>query len=212
MIRRNSGKKRAFAAASLLAICFAAANRPVLASDKEFGLLVRHVESYYHAKRNHRFLLGFAGLVVRIWRPYGVKGFRMALFEDQDFSSAHSDLDFAAVVRAGLRDGWQPMVRVYSRRQGEHTVIFAKPAGNDLKLLIATVEPDEAVVMQMKLNPERLSETIDHWSQEGRSSHENSGARHSPSGRGDSQDPTTSRMDPAVKNTFLAGDVNNSPY
>ena len=168
MRRRNRWNKSTSAGIVLLAVL--AVSAPVQARDKEFGLLVRHVESYYHAKRSHRFLLGFAGLVVRVWRPEGVRGFRIALFEDQDFSAARSDHDFPAVVGAGLRDGWQPLVRVYSRREGEHTVIFAKGMGNDLKLLIATVEPREAVVMEMRLNPDKLSDSIHRWSRDERGS------------------------------------------
>ena len=164
MITQNSAAKRTLAAFAPIFLLVALGAAPAEARDKEFGLLVHHLESTYHAKRSHRFLMGFAGLVVRVWRPYGVRGFKMALFEDQDFSAARSNLDFAAVVRAGLREGWQPLVRVYSRRDGERTIIFAQPAGNDIKLLIATVEPSEAVVMQMKINPDKLSESIDHRS------------------------------------------------
>jgi hypothetical protein len=178
-------------------ILFATATPQLHARDNEFGLLVRHVESYYHAKRSHRFLIGFAGLVIRVWRPYGVKGFRMALFENQDLSAARSDDDLPAAIRAGLRDGWQPLVRAYSRRNAERTVIFARPAGTDIQLLIATVEPGEAVVMQMKLNPDKLSESIDRWSREDRGSHEKDG--------GEKSNPHRDRDQAPEKTAYLAG-------
>lgn len=137
------------------------------AGDKEFGLLVRYVESHYHAHRSHRFLLGFASFAINVVRPEGVRGIKLALWENQNLTASNgADADFPDVVHAGLDDGWQPMVRVRSRRTGERTVVFAKPEGNDMKLLVATVESSEAVVVQMKINPDKLSKCIDRWSQE----------------------------------------------
>ncbi len=133
------------------------------ARDHEFGLLVHHLESYYHAKHEHGFVLGFASLAVKMVHPYGVKNFKLALFENQDFSASRNDLGFAQVVRAGLGQGWQLLVQVYSRRNGERTYVFARGLGKDFKLLIATVERNEAVVMQVKLDPERLDRSINGW-------------------------------------------------
>ncbi len=72
MIRQNSVAKRTLAAFAPIFLLVALVAAPAEARDKEFGLLVHHLESTYHAKRSHRFLMGFAGLVVRVWRPYAV--------------------------------------------------------------------------------------------------------------------------------------------
>jgi hypothetical protein len=155
------------AAAAALGLAVTTTPAPAFSRDREFGLLVRHIESYYHARRAHRLLLGFAlgpaNFVMRIWRPCGVKNVKLALFENPDFSDSRYDLDFPAVVRAGLREGWQPMVQVYSRRTGERTYVFARDAGKYVKLLVATLEPDEAVVVQVNLNPDKLSRAIERW-------------------------------------------------
>ena len=76
MITQNSAAKRTLAAFAPIFLLVALGAAPAEARDKEFGLLVHHLESTYHAKRSHRFLMGFAGLVVRVWRPYGVRGFQ----------------------------------------------------------------------------------------------------------------------------------------
>ena len=52
----------------------------------------------------------YANVVIAVWRPAGVKNFKLALFEDQDFSASRYDLDFPLVVRAGLNEGWHPLV------------------------------------------------------------------------------------------------------
>lgn len=149
--------------AALMVVCFALTLPAASARDHEFGLLVHHLESYYHARHQHGFVLGFASLAVKMVRPYGVKNFKLALFENQDFSSSRNDLGFAQVVRAGLGQGWRPLVEVYSRRNDERTYIFARDLGKDFKLLIATVERNEAVVMQVKLDAEKLDRSINGW-------------------------------------------------
>ena len=174
MMERSRISRRMPIMASML--CFIAFSVPqcARAGDKEFGTLVHYVESHYHAHRSYRFLLGFASLAVSVARPDGVKEMKLALWENQNISAkSKDDSDFPAVVRAGLADGWQPLVQVWSHRDGERTVIFAKPDGKNMKLLVATVESDEAVVVQMKLDPDRLSECIDHWSK--KDPHENNG-------------------------------------
>ncbi len=143
------------------------------AGDKEFGVLVHYVESHYKVHRQYRFILSFASFAVNIARPYGVKGMKLAIFENEKISAANADdQDFPSVVKAGLAEGWQPMVRVWSRRNGERTVIFAKPEGKNMKLLIASVEQNEAVVIQVKVNPDKLSQCIDRWSREDRNYHD----------------------------------------
>lgn len=167
MISRNSALRKG--AVAFAAVALVAANSVrVCARDKEFGLLVRHIESQYHVKRSHRFILGFAGFVVRVWRPYGVGNFRVALFQGHgimatgfvDGPAGQDGSDFTEVVRTGLNQGWQPIVRVFSRRDREYTYIFAKPAGKDFKLLISTVDQGAAVVIQVKLNPEKLDKLL----------------------------------------------------
>ena len=78
---------RVKALAALTVLWVTASALPASAADREFGLLVHHIESYYHARRSHRLLIAFAGgfanVVIAVWRPAGVKNFKLALFEDQ---------------------------------------------------------------------------------------------------------------------------------
>ena len=166
MMKRSSIAFRVSIAAGVFCLLTFSAPQSAGARDKEFSLLVHYVESHYHAHRQYRFILGFASFAVNVVRPYGVKGIKLALWENQKFSPAKDDLDFPAVVAAGLAQGWQPMVRVWSRRDGEHVVIFARPDGNDMKLLVATVDKEDAVVLQVKINPDKLSKCIEQWSRE----------------------------------------------
>ncbi|HLY97920.1 MAG TPA: hypothetical protein VKT33_02530 [Candidatus Angelobacter sp.] len=129
-------------------------------NDATFKNVVQHIESHYHAHRSHGFLMGFAGLMVKSTQSSGVRDMKMAIFEDQNFSDTGSDTKFDEVVRAALDHGWQPLVQSYSRHSGEHSYIYAQYAGKDMKLLLVTLESSEAVVMQIRIDPDHLSEFV----------------------------------------------------
>jgi hypothetical protein len=159
---RNSNSKTLVAG---LLVCVAVAvARPAAARDHEFGMLIHQIESQYHAHRQHRILIGFASgvgnLVITCWRPYGVRNFKLALFNEQDLVAGSHDRDFAAAVRVARQQGWQPLVTVWSRKDGERTYIFARDAGKYIKFLIATVDQEDAAVIQVQLNPDKLARSI----------------------------------------------------
>lgn len=152
-------------AAALTLLWLVAAVSPASARDREFGVLVHEIETQYHARRSHRFLIGFASgfgdVVIRFWRPFGVKNFKLAMWDGKQLSYRGNGQDFQAVVAKGLQQGWLPVVQVWSRRDGERTYVFAKDSGKYVKFLVATVETDDAVVVQVQLNPDKLSRSIE---------------------------------------------------
>lgn len=129
----------------------------------DFGRIVHHIEASYHVHRNHRFAMGFAGLVVKFWHVAGVKSFKGAIFEDQHLDGTATDAKLDEIVARASRSGWQPIVRSFSRRTGEHTYIYAQnsDAGSDLKLLVVSVERNEAAVIQVKVAPDKLEQFIE---------------------------------------------------
>jgi hypothetical protein len=149
------------------AVFFASCVTVGLGSDflyaDDFGRIVRHIEASYHVHQNQRFAMGFAGLVVKFWHVAGVKSFKGAIFEDQHLEGTETDAKLDEIVAHASRSGWQPMVRSFSRRTGEHTYIYAQNggSGNDLKLLVVSVERNEAAVIQVKLDPDKLEQFIE---------------------------------------------------
>ena len=133
--------------------------QPAFAKETDdFGKIVKHIEVNYHVHRQHRFAMGLAGFVVKFWHVAGVKNFKGAIFENQPFVNAASDSRFDEVVRAAMDSGWQPMVQEWDRRSGERTYIYARDLGKDLKVLVVSLESNEAVVIQVKVNPDKLAE------------------------------------------------------
>lgn len=129
-------------------------------AEDDFSNIVHHIESRYHAHRNFRFLMSFAGLTAKAWQGTGVKDVKIAFFEDQRVFQSTPDREIEELMQSLGDSGWQPMVKSVSRRDAEHTYIYAKPLGKDLQVLVVNVEANEAVVVQVKLDSRKLDAFI----------------------------------------------------
>jgi hypothetical protein len=145
----------------ILATAFTLAGPVVFAGDDEFDAIANHIMATYGGKRVRIPFLGLANFAVKIIRPAGVKNFKLATFEQ--LSTPDPDLDnrFGDAVRQVLSKDWRPLVRVRSRRSNEHTLIYAREAGKDLKLMIVTLEPREATLIRVKLDPRTLAKWME---------------------------------------------------
>jgi hypothetical protein len=130
------------------------------AAEDDFGGIVHHIETEYHVHRNYRFFMAFAGIAVKLSHFAGVKSCKMAIFENQHLLGAASDAQLDGIVQSTGKSGWQPLIKNFSRRSGERNYIYAQSSGKDLKLLMISVEPDEAVVAQLKIDANKLSQFI----------------------------------------------------
>ena len=151
---------RSLALAVLIIVALVAPAQTAFAKD-DFGKIVHHIEASYHVHRQHRWVMGLAGFTVKFWHIAGVKSLKGAIFENQPFVNAASDTRFDEVVRAAMNSGWQPLVQSWDRHSGERTYIYAQDLGKDLKLLVVNLESDEAVVLQVKVDPKKLNHFID---------------------------------------------------
>jgi hypothetical protein len=132
-------------------------------------------------------VMGLAGFTVKVWHIAGVKSFKGAIFENQPFVNAASDTRFDEVVRAAMDSGWQPMVQSWDRHSGERTYIYAQNLGKDMKVLVVNLEPNEAVVLQVKVDPKKLNDFIE----------ETNGGHHR--NRPTPRDEAESQSDPTVE-------------
>ncbi|MCI0662091.1 MAG: VWA domain-containing protein [Acidobacteria bacterium] len=122
---------------------------------KGFKDVVNHLETKYRAKKVRIPLLGLANFAVKIVRPAGVKGFKLAVFENQDFTLREGDEPFEVVMRTAYDKEWQPLVRVTSKRGGHNRVlIYSRNAGKDVQFALLVLEAREAVVLEVKFNPD----------------------------------------------------------
>ena len=148
---------------AVLVAALVAPSQNAFAKD-DFGRIVHHIEVNYHVHRQHRWVMGLAGFTVKFWHVAGVKSFKGAIFENQPFVNAASDTRFDEVVRAAMDSGWQPLVQSWDRHSGERTYIYAQDLGRDMKVLVVSLEPNEAVVLQVKVDPRKLNDFVEETS------------------------------------------------
>lgn len=143
----------------MTAIMLSAASQTVRADDPEFDAITNHLKLHYNARRVSIPFLGLANFFVKIVRPAGVKSFKVAIFEDLNFTPGKADSELGLVMRNALSAEWQPILRTRSR-DGEQVYIYAREAGENLKLMVVTIDHTDAVVARVKVSPKRLSEFL----------------------------------------------------
>jgi hypothetical protein len=131
------------------------------AGDAEFQAIVRGVESNFGIHRLHIPLFGTVLSFATASQPWGVKQVDVAIFEDRRYTLPEAGR-FEAIVRQVAGDGWSPVVRVRGNHGRELTYIYTKPAGGDLKIMVANFEPTEAVLTYLKGKPEAMLAALDH--------------------------------------------------
>jgi hypothetical protein len=143
----------------ITAVLFSATAPAARADDREFDAITRHLKQFYKARRVSIPFLGLANFFVRIVRPAGVKSFKVAIFEDLNLTAGKTSAELGTVMRNALSPEWQPLVRVRSRG-GEQTHVYAREDGENIKLMVVTIDRSDAVVARVKLSPRRLGEFL----------------------------------------------------
>jgi len=143
-------------------ILFSLAPGSTLAGDNSFSSVVRHIKSNYRAKQQGFFgAMMLARFAVKVVRPAGVKNFKVVLLKDLDFSDRPGRSEFQAAARNVISNEWQPMVQYNSIKQNQYTHVYYTQEKDNVKLLVVTLQKDQAVIVQAKFSPEKLSKFID---------------------------------------------------
>ena len=132
-----------------------------VARADDFGDIVHNIEKHYNAKQKKIPFLGLAGFAVKVIRPAGVKGFKFAIFEDQDFAAGPRDRVFEQALRGSLDEKWTPTVSSRDRVSGNRSYVYTHKAGKDLEVLSVTISPRQAIVVQAKINPESTAKFME---------------------------------------------------
>ncbi|MBI1766539.1 MAG: VWA domain-containing protein [Acidobacteria bacterium] len=135
------------------------------ANGKGFKDVVNHLQTNYRAKKTKIPLLGLANFAVKVVRPAGVKGFKVAVFEGQDFSPRAGELPFMSVMRQAYlpEKGWKPLVQTNSKRDGalQRAFIFFKENKKDVEVAVTTLSENEAAVIEVKFSPDKMVQFLD---------------------------------------------------
>lgn len=165
MARLQKMMRLLFVAAVMMALLSLAANaqsKPFVPKGKGFNDVVKHLEKNYGAKKTKIPMLGLAKFAIWMVRPAGVKGFKLAVFEDQNFVSRNETSSFAQVMRQSFNKDWSPLMQISSKRDGtSHTFIYIRQTKKDVEFALATLQENEAVVLQAKFNPDAAAKFLE---------------------------------------------------
>jgi hypothetical protein len=139
-------------AALLLVLMLSA---PATARADDFDAVVKNVRAACGGKKVRIPFLGLAGFATKLVRPAGVKSFKLAVFEDVTWAGDLPGL--GAAIGQSLGPGWRPLVRIRNGRGAEQTHVYVREAGDNLKLMIVTLDGQQATVIRAKVNPEALA-------------------------------------------------------
>jgi hypothetical protein len=129
-------------------------------ADREFDRVVSAIEKHYGVKRTHIPLMGVANFFVKVARPAGTSGFKLAVFEDLPDSGYDDQEALDRLLDEVSHGRLHPLVVTRSRRDNESTYILAAEAGKDTDILIATFERNEATVIEARVSMPTLAQMM----------------------------------------------------
>lgn len=129
---------------------------PLVAPAAEFDWLVREFSRQTGVKQTHIPFFGLARFAVAVAHPAGTSELRLAVFEHPNMEFG----EFSRTINEVVGSSWKPIVRVRSRN-GESTKIFTQSEGSRLRLLITSMDKNDATFVQVKIKPEELLKFID---------------------------------------------------
>lgn len=131
----------------------------------EFNGVVHAIEDHYGVRHMRIPFLSFAMSFAA--RPAGVSGIRLAVFEDFHPSSASMHTrasrseDLQRVVEHSLGPDWRLFVRTRTQDDFDDALIYVNLGEAKLQMMIVTIEPDEATVVEMNLSDRALRRWLD---------------------------------------------------
>jgi hypothetical protein len=144
----------------LLLIALSIATLGATPARANFDDIVRAVESRYHVQRTTIPMFGLVRFALWVAHPGGVSDVQLATFENAHFDDMKG---LAEIVRRNAGEAMQPLVQTRSNRQGETTLIYARPLGGDrVALLIFAHDREDTTVLRVVVSMDKFSEAMNH--------------------------------------------------
>jgi hypothetical protein len=122
----------------------------------EFDWFVREFARQSGARPTCIPLFGLVRFSVAVVHPAGATELRLALFEHANLEPAR----FAQLTDTVWGATWKPIVRVRDRN-GEVTNIYVQQSEKHLRVLVTSLDGEEATFVQVRIKPEQLIKFID---------------------------------------------------
>jgi len=155
--------------AGKLVLIGCAAACSMFAAEREFKDVVRSISDEFQTKPVHIPMMGLANVALKFVHPAGAKHVDFAIFQDLE---PRRGRNLKSSIRHAVGDEWQPFVTVHSERgrSDADTLVYMKGHGDDVTLLVVTLDRDQAVVVEARVDPKELRKWVDnpedmarHW-------------------------------------------------
>ena len=100
-----------------------------------------------------------ARAIVSVAKPAGVKSFSLTVFNDLKFSYETVDNEMSAAMRNSYGPEWSEIFHVRSRT-GQQAYLYLREAGKNVKVVLVTVEKENAAVIRATFSPEKVADFI----------------------------------------------------
>jgi hypothetical protein len=148
-------------------------------SGTGFDAVVHGIESHYGVRATRIPFMGLISGIAGISTHGGVRGLHVA--EIAHLEGPVDGAEFNSLVEERVGKGWQRMIRETSK-DGDQTLIYVKPEGERMGLLIVDRDSHEINVVQVSVDPAHLDDDM------GQFRHPHHKFHGSDSSDGDSQD------------------------
>ena len=160
-------KKRTAIIAGLIIVATLIFSVDAQAKGDDFNSVVKMIEQFYHVKHQGIPFLARAGMktattIARIKggtarRLAEAGSIKLAVFEEGNFKSPEGLVTFRSSLNNAMSATWMPLVQSLSAPSSEQTYIFLREAGDKFHVLVITIEPTNATVVQMTVSPKNLA-------------------------------------------------------
>lgn len=126
----------------------------------DYDAVIKTIESHYHVKHKGIPAIAKLGMKVARRREKEIKSFKLANFDDQDFTAHAGGEDIHAAIRRSLTTDWRALLAFRSTKDQAQTFTFYREAGENFKVLIVNIERRDATVLEAEISTEALAHLI----------------------------------------------------
>jgi len=135
------------------------------AASDDFNSIVKMIERFYNVKHQGIPFLAKAGMKA-VGVGAKIKGgeakhlaeagsIKIAMFEDQNF--AGDVIKFRSSINTALQQSWTALVQTMSGVDHEQNYVFVREKGDKFSVLVISISPRDATVVQATLSPKNLA-------------------------------------------------------
>jgi len=127
-------------------------------SGQGFDSVVHGIESRYHAHATRIPFMGLMSGIAGIATHGGVHNLHVATFEHfrGDGDNQVDGAELLSLVEQHAGGGWSRMIRETSRGGEEQTLIYVRPEGKQVGMMVVDLDHNELDVVEISMNPSQL--------------------------------------------------------